>query len=57
VFDNLLKDLKHSLRMFRENPGCTAAAVSALMIGVGLNTAIFSVVNLLWTVSPGHPTR
>jgi putative ABC transport system permease protein len=36
---------QHSLRMFRENPGFTAAALSALIIGVGLNTAIFSLVD------------
>src|SRR4051812_1161354 len=52
VIDNLLKDLRHSLRMFRENPGFTAAAVSALMIGVGLNTAIFSVVDTVLLKPP-----
>ncbi|HKD07697.1 MAG TPA: ABC transporter permease [Bryobacteraceae bacterium] len=50
--DTLLKDLKHSLRMFRENPGFTLAAVSALTVGVGLNTAIFSVVNAVLLKPP-----
>src|SRR3954463_10555078 len=58
-FDNFIRDFTHSLRMFAKSPAFTLAAVAALTLGIGVNTAIFSVVNavLLKPVSFPDPDR
>src|SRR5262244_2032768 len=65
----LARDIRFAVRSFLKSPGVTAAAILSLAIGIGANTAIFSIVSalllrplpyqdsdrlvILWNTSPG----
>jgi predicted permease len=59
MLETFLKDVKHAFRMFVQSPAFSLAAVAALTLGIGANTAIFSVVNaiLLKPVAVPEPDR
>src|ERR1700733_6911245 len=59
MLDALIQDLRYALRALRSSPGFAAVAILSLALGIGANTAIFSLINslILKTLPVSHPEQ
>jgi putative ABC transport system permease protein len=59
VFDDVLQDVRYALNALRSSPGFAATAILSLALGIGANTAIFSLIDavILKTLPVSHPEQ
>src|SRR5580692_8438845 len=57
MLDAIVQDLRYALRGLRRSPGFAAAAILSLALGIGANTAIFSLIDavILKSLPVRHP--
>ena len=55
LLDEVRKDVRFALRTLARTPGFTSAAILSLAVGIGLNTAIFTVINALLVAALPYP--
>jgi len=53
LVENLLRDIRHSVRVLAKSTGFTTAVVTTLALGIGSSSAIFCLMDALWL----HPMR
>ena len=53
--EELWKDVRYGLRMLRRNPGFTGVVIATLACGIGMNTALFSVINAVLLRQLAYP--
>ena len=58
LFQGVINDVRYAMRMLRKSPAFSAAAIVILALGIGANTAIFTLVNsvLLAPIPSDHPS-
>ncbi|MGH9667895.1 MAG: ABC transporter permease, partial [Bryobacteraceae bacterium] len=59
MLDSLWQDLRYAIRALRSSPGFTAVAILSLALGIGANTAIFSLIDavMLKSLPVSHPEQ
>ena len=59
MFDSFWHDLRYAMRALSGSPGFTAVAILSLALGIGANTAIFSLIDavMLKTLPVTHPEQ